>query len=164
MFFFICAQRIFKKKSKLAKEKIQLLDAIGFVWDVSDSQWEVSFNELLVYKAAHGNVNVPQGTSLGSWVNTQRHAERKGALPQVRIKRLDEIGFVWNPFESQWEEKFSELLAYESNHGNMNVPRGESDLCAWIDRQRAAKKSGEISPERIRRLEEVGFEWVRQKK
>jgi superfamily II DNA or RNA helicase len=160
----VSTQRIFKKKGKLPVDKIQRLDEIGFVWDVAVSQWEAMFSELLAYKATYGHVNVPQGSQLGAWINTQRQARKKNSVSQEQLKQLDEIGFVWHPFESQWESKFGELLVYKTEYGNVDVPHSESDLYSWLDRQRYAKKLGKILPERIQRLNEIGFEWERRKK
>jgi hypothetical protein len=160
----ISTQRIFRKREKLPADKIRRLDEIGFVWDVAESQWEAMYSESLAYKATHGHVNIPQGSRLGAWIATQRQARKKGSISQEQIKRLDEIGFVWNPFKSKWESKFDELLAYKAKFGNVDVPHDVTDLGTWVYSQRAAKILGKISSERIQRLDEIGFEWKRQKK
>ncbi len=158
----VSTQRIFKKRGKLPSDKIQRLDEIGFVWDVAESLWEERFKELLQYKSQYGNVAASQKESsgLGAWINTQRQARKKGNISMDYIRRLDEIGFEWNPFDVKWEAKFTELVEYKSAHGNMNVPRdGLTGLGAWINTQRQARKKGKILPDRLRRLENIGFEW-----
>jgi len=158
----VSTQRIFKKRGKLLDDRFRLLEEIGFIWDVAETQWAAKVRELLAYKAEHGNVNVrtQPATSLGAWVNGQRMQYRKGKLSVEEIQQMNAIGFVWEPFDTFWENKFAELLEYKSIHGNMNVPRGDlTELAAWMDRQRDAKKKGKIPPDRLHRLEEFGFEW-----
>ena len=58
------------KAKRLSAERIARLEAIGFVWDRFEAAWEESFAELLAYKEANGDCNVPQGSSLGGWVAT----------------------------------------------------------------------------------------------
>ena len=60
--------------------------------------WETRFNELVQYKAKHGDCNVPRSQGqLGKWVNNQRTIYKKGKLSQDRIDRLNGIGFDWTP-------------------------------------------------------------------
>jgi hypothetical protein len=95
-------------------------------------------------------------------MSTQRVFKKKGKLPADKIQQLDEVGFVWDLRESQWDTRFKELLAYKSAHGNVSVPRGGfNELANWINKQREVYKNGKISAERVQRLEEIGFEWER---
>ena len=67
-------------------------------------QWETRFNELVQYKARHGDCNAPRGRKvpqsqgpLGRWVHKQRDGYKKSKLSQDRIDRLNGIGFDWTP-------------------------------------------------------------------
>lgn len=94
-------------KTRLTEERVQLLDAEGFDWDMSlkDVPWETRFAELVLYKEKHGNCLVPQRYSdnpaLGVWVNCQRveykklNEGRKSSLTEERLQKLEEKGFVW---------------------------------------------------------------------
>ena len=60
--------------------------------------WETQFNELVQYKAKHGDCNVPRKQGqFGRWVDKQRFNYKKGKLSQDRINRLNGIGFDWTP-------------------------------------------------------------------
>ena len=160
-------QRSSKSQCKLSDDRFQRLFDIGFTWDARESKWEAKYNELSAYRAKHGDVNIPhdRNSELWRWVGTQRIFKKKGKLPPDKIQRLDEIGFIWDILDLQWESRFNDLLTYKAVHGNVNVPQGEpTGLGAWVSTQRATKKANEISDERIQRLEEIGFEWERQKK
>ena len=74
------------------------LNQLGFVWNVLDFLWEEGFKHLVAYKDEFGGFLVQakytcDGYRLGAWVNTQR--TKKGKLSPERVKRLDDLGFVW---------------------------------------------------------------------
>ncbi len=61
---------------------------------------EERLEELKEFKNRHGNCNVSgrwsENIPLGTWVTAQRAKYRNGKLSDDRIKRLEDIGFVWN--------------------------------------------------------------------
>ena len=69
--------------------------------------WNDRYDELDVYKNKHGNCLVPQhypdNKALGKWVANQRvRLGREGKqtpLTKKRIKKLDEVGFVWKVYK-----------------------------------------------------------------
>jgi hypothetical protein len=78
-----------------------------------------------------------------------------------QCQRLDDIGFVWDAVTQQWKESFAALLVFNQREGHCRVSnRHKADgynLGAWLNRQRGNK--GSLSPERVQRLEEIGFVW-----
>ena len=61
-----------------------------------------------------------------------------------------------------WEKRFSELVRFKAEHGHCNVPRRWSEnpeLGRWVAKQQAVYRRGELSPDRVERLEALGFEW-----
>jgi predicted helicase len=62
-----------------------------------------------------------------------------------------------------WEERFGQLRAFEERFGHCVVPNrwGENPgLGFWVGNQRQRKKTNTLSEDRIRRLEEIGFNWT----
>jgi hypothetical protein len=57
------------------------------------------FADLVAFRKTHGHCNVPeqwpQNRKLANWVHIQRHRKRKGKLPEVKVRRLERIGFLW---------------------------------------------------------------------
>jgi superfamily II DNA or RNA helicase len=165
----VAKQRTDNKYKKLNDDRIKRLDDIGFVWNPIESQWEDMFVVLKEYKKKHGHCNVPRyrvsrhladNQQLATWVNAQRNTNRNKSLDEDRIKRLDDIGFVWNPIESQWDEMFDTLIEYKKTHGHCNVPQrwtGGIQLATWVTSQRTRKRS--LSNDRIKRLNDIGFAW-----
>ena len=55
-----------------------------------------------------------------------------------------------------------ELEAYADENGDCNVPKeyaANPQLGSWVDNQRTCYKNGELSDDRIERLEDLGFSW-----
>jgi len=159
-------QRSDYQKGKLDKERIKRLEDIGFVWNPFESKWEEMFEALVEYKKEHGDCNVPkrweENIQLATWVQNQRSGYKKGQIDEDKIKRLDDIGFVWNALEFKWEEMFEALIEYKKSHGDCNVPLEWAEnkkLCGWVGTQRNSYLSNIISNDRIKRLEDIGFEW-----
>jgi Helicase associated domain len=137
-------------------ERGQRLDAIDFIWDRLEEAWEEGFAALMTFKAREGHCRVPkvhiEGTfKLGQGVDRQRQPKTK--MSPERTQRLHEIGFVWDPHESAWEEGFAALTTFKTREGHCRVPQlhieGAFKLGAWVARQRATKDRGRrVSPRR----------------
>jgi hypothetical protein len=125
------------------------------------------FSALKEYNDNHGDCNVPlrwtENKQLGLWAGVQRRSYRKGKLSKNRIKCLEEMGFVWNPIDSQWEEMFTKLKEYKNKRGDCNVSKHRTEnkqLGLWVSRQRSNYRKGQLTEERIKRLEDIGFVWT----
>src|SRR2546425_760619 len=159
-------QRQSKRQGNLTQERFRRLEKIGFVWDPIDAFWEERFAELVRFKQKTGHCNVPYSypdiPELGVWVRTQRINRRRGNLSEGRLRRLEEIGFVWDPIGDFAEERFVELVQFKAKTGHCNVPRRWAEnprLATWVDVQRHARKNNKLSEEHIQRLEAIGFIW-----
>jgi superfamily II DNA or RNA helicase len=162
----VATQRTLKRDSKLTEERIRRLAKLKFVWEPIDSQWEEMFAALTTFKGNYGHCNVPNNwpehPQLRIWLNVQRRSKKKGSLTEKHIERLDELGIVWDPRKSSWEDMFEALLTHRRKHGNCNVPDNcveNPPLSAWVSKQRIAKKKGTLSTELVRRLDQVGLVW-----
>ena len=95
---------------------------------------------------------------LGTWVNHQRQAYKKGKLSEERVRKLEDLGFVWNPKSTQptWDERLGELRKYKSEHGDCN-PKRHGSLGEWVKNLR--KRKGKLSDERVQKLDDLGFVW-----
>jgi len=155
-----------RKAGKLASGRKERLESIGFDWDPLDSAWEQKFQELLAYRQEHSNCNVPQAykpnPTLGIWVRTLRRTHKAGKLASDHKERLESISFDWNLFDSYWEQKFQELIAYRQEHGNCNVPRAYNPnpaLGKWVTTLRGIHQDGKLASERKEQLESISFDW-----
>lgn len=87
-------------------ERIAKLDSIGFSWESGTRRgWEERYEELIHYRADHGDTNVPQlwseNRALGRWVMKQRcqynlkKQGKKSQLTDEKEAKLEAIGFAW---------------------------------------------------------------------
>ena len=168
--FWVSKRRGAKAQGRLSPDQIEQLEGLGFVWDVLNHLWVQGFEELLAYKAEHGNVLVPRkyqtsgGFNLGIWVGKQRGAKAQGRLSPDQIEQLEGLGFIWDVLNHLWVQGFEDLLAYKAEHGNVLVPSkyqtsGGFKLGTWVRKQRGAKAQGRLSPDQIEQLEGLGFIW-----
>jgi Helicase associated domain len=96
---------------------------------------------------------------LGLWVARQRFGKSK--LSSERVRRLDELGFIWDPFEADWEAGVSHLKLYRDREGHCRVPQSHKEngfrLGQWVSGQRLSRET--MSKDRRQRLDELGFVW-----
>ena len=160
-------QRADYNEGTLSKDRIKHLTNIGFKWRFKQRlPWEERFTALEEYKKTYGNCNVPypytENKQLSSWVQGQRKNYKDGRLSEEQIKRLEDIGFVWDIYDFAWQEMFEALKKYKEEYGDCNVPLDcaeNKQLADWASAQCARYKSKNLSKERIKKLENIGFEW-----
>lgn len=101
----VSTQRQAHGQGRLAPQRFDRLDSVGFIWDAKDlasnTKWEKGYASFVSWVREMSDPHVPTGTEhdgfgLGNWVSRQRVAYRSGALSRARIARLDAIGFVWD--------------------------------------------------------------------
>ena len=162
----VYTQRTSRKNGKMAEERIRKLDGLGFVWSRSPQTppptWDERFEELKKYKADHGDCSVPWSHgSFGKWVKRQRNVRKNGKLSEERIRKLYDLGFEWSPRGNlpTWDERLEELRKYAADHGDCSVPAKHGSLGTWVGEQRAARKKNKMSTERIRKLDDLSFDW-----
>ena len=163
------------KNGKLSKKRIKKLENIGFNFsrDYNKEVWDAAFQETLKYMKETGNANCPvrhktkDGYTLGGWQFDQKEHYKNGELSEERIKKLESIGFAWiSPHDIVWTEAFQKTLKYMKETGNANCPERHITkdgyaLGYWQQRQRKAHNKGKLSKKRIKRLDDIGFIFVK---
>jgi hypothetical protein len=164
-------QRDAFQRGELPKDRVSRLEALsGWMWNLQDEYAEQGFSVLSAFVAREGHSLVParfveSGVTLGRWVFTQRANFHRGALSEDRIARFQALpGWTWNPLENQWEVALSNLDAFVDREGHARVPNGHVEsgfrLAGWVNVQRGSFRRGELSNERISRLEAFpGWSW-----
>ena len=150
-------------KKRMSNEYRQRLDMLGFIWKPYEQDWEEGFCHLKQYQLRVGHCCVPRnfeqgGFRLGQWVGVQR--ARKAALPEQRRRLLNELVFVWNQADANWQEGYDQLVRYNDREGHCRVPirhyEGEFHLGRWVDGQRDRRS---MPKDRRQKLDAVGFIW-----
>jgi hypothetical protein len=151
-------------KDNISPQRRTRLDAISFIWEPFEAKWEEGFATLTTYKAREGHCHVPvahvEGNfKLGTWVDEQRTS--RDTMRAARRQQLDAIGFVWNSFQTGWQEGFAALTTYKTREGHCNVPQrhveGTFKLGQWVNNWRSRQDL--MSSERRKLLDDIGFVW-----
>lgn len=141
-------------------------------------QWAQHFEELRQYKEKFGDCLIPhaykENPPLARWVKRQRYQYtllkdgKQSNMTAARVAALEEIGFVWDSQAASWDERLRELQDFQKTHQHCNVPTTYSpnlQLARWVKCQRRQfklyreGKSSNMTLDRIKRLEDLGFEW-----
>ena len=156
---------------KLGEERIRKLDAIGMVWErISEVSWERNLTEAEKYRERYGNLLVPRtcvsesGAALGAWIARQRQARKKGGLTQEQIRRLDELGMVWDAADELWSRYYAAACGYRDAHGDLEVPVSYVSpegvkLGEWISVIRNNRGGRTLTGKQARELEALGMAW-----
>jgi superfamily II DNA or RNA helicase len=162
-------QRVSYKDERLNEHRFRRLDELGFIWDLSEANWEEMFTALVSYKDHHKDCDVPgnwqESPKLGNWVVNHRQSYKAGNLKEDHFRRLDELGFIWDLSEANWEEMFTALVSYKDHHKDCDVPgnwQESSELGKWVIKQRGNYKAGNLKEDHFRRLDELGFVWKKR--
>lgn len=131
------------------------------------ANWDAMFKALEAFRKEHGHCNVPVNNKsnprLGRWVAMQRYRQRVGELGKELAARLDRLGFSWAPTDMVWCSMLRRLADYKKKFGNCDVPSvwdSDPHLANWVANQRHRRKTGALSPERVKKLDELGFAWA----
>ncbi len=164
----LVTQRInYRNGTGISKKRIEKLESIGMDWrTLHERQWDEGFALAKVYSEKHGSLDPDRMTypKLANWLMHQRQKYREGKLADEQFESLDKIGMVWEANDS-WEEKFRLAKEYSRQHGDLDIPAGHvapdgTALGAWYRGVKRQYKSGTLSEERIKRLEEIGADWT----
>lgn len=160
-----------EKYGALTPQQIERLDRIGMVWENrSETAWAKGLEAARRYRQQYGDLQVPSaykdadGFALGNWIRNTRSRFGSGGLKESQIRELDALGMVWNSIDAKWERCYAEAALYYEKHGSLNLaPKYVSPsgirLGAWVENQRAYYLKGELSDDKIRRLEAIGMLW-----
>lgn len=164
------------RRAELTAEQTARLDALGMNWAGKyDAAWETAYAEACKYQKEHGHLNVPStyvtdnGIRLGRWIRKQREVYKIN-LNDIRKKKLDALGMIWQP-EDPWNAKFRLVHQYYEINGHTNMPADYVVEGVWLGRWLAEQKNRlngkstgrsktakTLAPEQIKMLETVGVE------
>ncbi len=161
-------QRQNYRSRKLPDDKIRKLQSINFIFQEKEKlSWDEMFNKLVKYINENGKY--PQRTDadpeirkLSIWITNQRAFYKSNKLPIDKIKKLQSIGFIFDPFEESWQVNFNELVKYlEENNGkyppqSSKLPKVKR-LAIWVGSQRLNYKNKILSKEKLAKLQSIGF-------
>lgn len=139
-----------------------------------EARWEVLCQAAADAAAKEGTLELPRsytihsGVPVGKWLELQRQVQagqRPGRLTAEQAAKLEKLGIRWNHrLEAAWEKGFASAQKYRTEHGDLLVPvryRDKNDfaLGEWIVYNRQRYLGGDLTQNRIERLEAIGMVW-----
>lgn len=139
-----------------------------------EARWEVLCQAAADAAAKEGTLELPRsytihsGVPVGKWLELQRQVQagqRPGRLTAEQVAKLEKLGIRWNHrLEAAWEKGFASAQKYRTEHGDLLVPvryRDKNDfaLGEWIVYNRQRYLGGNLTQNRIERLEAIGMVW-----
>lgn len=168
------ADQIINEKFKIIDEVRNCKELFEKLNDALTATWDMYYASAKQYYEENGNLEVParyiteEGYALGSWLSNQK-AIRKGTivgkLTEDQIKKLDDIGMIWDSLDYFWEQSFISAKEYYLAHGNLDVPtnfksKDGKHLGNWVLRQRQLYKSNSLTDEQVKKLNSIGMDWM----
>ena len=139
-----------------------------------EARWEVLCQAAAAAAAKEDTLELPRsytihsGVPVGKWLELQRQVQagqRPGRLTAEQAAKLEKLGIRWNHrLEAAWEKGFASAQKYRTEHGDLLVPvryRDKNDfaLGEWIVYNRQRYLGGNLTQNRIERLEAIGMVW-----
>ena len=139
-----------------------------------EARWEVLCQAAADAAVKEGTLELPRsytihsGVPVGKWLELQRQVQagqRPGRLTAEQAAKLEKLGIRWNHrLEAAWEKGFVSAQKYRTEHGDLLVPvryRDKNDfaLGEWIVYNRQRYLGGNLTQNRIERLEAIGMVW-----
>ena len=139
-----------------------------------EARWEVLCQAAADAAAKEGTLELSRsytihsGVPVGKWLELQRQVQagqRPGRLTAEQAAKLEKLGIRWNHrLEAAWEKGFASAQKYRTEHGDLLVPvryRDKNDfaLGEWIVYNRQRYLGGNLTQNRIERLEAIGMVW-----
>lgn len=139
-----------------------------------EARWEVLCQAAADAAVKEGTLELPRSYTIhscvpvGKWLELQRQVQagqRPGRLTAEQAVKLEKLGIRWNHrLEAAWEKGFASAQKYRTEHGDLLVPvryRDKNDfaLGEWIVYNRQRYLGGNLTQNRIERLEAIGMVW-----
>jgi len=153
-------------------KKYRRLEEIGVIMqNIMGQIWDKNFEQLVNFKKQHGHLYICRYyTNNEQLINFMRALRRsKNKLSKEKIKKLESIGFIWDPGRELvvmlirerglciWMENYEKLKEYKKENGNCRVSRNNKKYHKLSNWERNQRRNNILSNERHKLLAEIGF-------
>lgn len=154
----------FISKFNIFDESHDVIDLFNDIENSLINNWEFYYNLLKEYYNTNGNCNVPRYVNgkisrLYEWVIDIRR--RQSNISKERLSQLKELNFSFDPYYEAWLNCYELLKKYYEKEGNTEVDRSYIingiKLGSWTQNMRTRYRTGDLSDEQIKLLNDIGF-------
>lgn len=169
----LCRQRSYYRKNILEEWKIRKMFCLAPDWIDGTTDWEKMYRAARKIYDETGSLENSGTVDLRRWIHSQQKWVSEKHDDSVHVKNrlclLKAIGIRgYSQKDIDFEKGFRAARKYYIRHNNLLVPKDYTldgiRLGQWIRSQRLAARSFKaeerLSDEKIRRLTEIGMDWM----
>jgi superfamily II DNA or RNA helicase len=154
--------RLAYKENRLDEDIYNVLNKLGFIFEPRKQNWIEFIDQIKEFKKEHGHCNIPYNKkykNLNLKVRDIRRKKKKNTIKIELIKKLNELGFSWNPYEDSMNLFYKRLENFKKEHGHCKVTRKNDDK--WLLNKcvglRKKYRDGKLEKNVIDKLIKIGF-------
>jgi hypothetical protein len=137
---------------------------IGYEFSTNDKLWEKKYSEFKLWIEKNNKYpSENENGELYNWFCMQRHKKAKSLLSDYRIKKLNDIGFIWSSQETNWKKNLNELKMWHIKNKfcwpsvRAHKSPEEYQLGLWLMKINSDYKNNLLSNQKIKSLLDVGY-------
>ena len=164
----IAEQRKLYRQNRLPEDRIRRLEKLRIKWNCIDENWQAAFEDTARFLRQHGPEPLSKERSQEErhyyyWIHDQIKRLRKGRVSPEKAALLESIGINAGYYrDAHFDIMCEKLRQFAALHGHCIVPmeeeRGQPDaLGLWTHRMRQRMSKGDLPPDQVRRLREIGL-------
>jgi len=153
----------------------ETLEAMGLFSNIEEKlidSWEGMYLKLKEFYINNPNkeLNYKENTHLYYWLVNQKTKMKKDILDDIKINLLNQLDINFADINSKWDKSYDLLLEYLDNNDNCfpikNSIYKNKKIGIWCHDLRVDYRRGDLSNEKIQKLNNIGFIWnpIRGKK
>lgn len=155
-------QRMAYSLHKLDSNQIKLLEKLGLSWNLNDDIFTNNLYKLKEFiKQNNCHPTKKSNCTLFYFVSGIRKSYKNGILSDDKINALNEIGFIWNKLDYDWNRKYNLCKEYKDINGQLPISTTiykNENIGYWIGTQKKTITNGKISESRIELLKKLGVQ------
>jgi superfamily II DNA or RNA helicase len=165
LYAWIMSQRTRYNKNNLSDEKISKLNQLNFVWDLQEKGWDDKYIKLIAWRKNKANhLQWPSQRSkdqieheLGVWFLSLRKQYKDGIIKDERLKKLNDIGFPFEPQFLKWSNNYNILKNFlEKNKRFPRTTEVSGTVYIWLRSQ--VDKFDNLNDEQKKLLKEINYQ------
>jgi hypothetical protein len=154
------------KSGKMQEDRAKLLESLGVATTVTNAKWNTRFRQLQLFLAKHGTLPSRSATDenekeLSRWLETQQFLMNKGEMAKRRKTLLESLDLPKSRLDERWDSNLEAVRIFIYKHdrlpSTLSNRAKERSLAVWCNRQRAEKRVGRLSTEKVDVLESLGI-------
>lgn len=161
----VSSQKNKYRRNRLSDYEKDRLNEIDFSLSINNNNFDKKFELLIEYmNVNHCDSNIPQttvykGEKLGVFVSSMRTAYKNKSISDYRKEKLEDIGFIWNIKDKQWNDILQWFSKYKKEHeGKIDISKNNQILKSyyyWLIDQRMLYRNGNMREDRKKLFEQV---------